>query len=75
MPKIVLQDVPVQGRHGYPEPYSGETAGYEQQRVGDAAGLKKMGINRVVLPPQSKTALRHWHDNSIIGEFTGCRVE
>lgn len=62
MPKINLQDVPVQGRHGYPEPYTGETAGYEQQRVGDAAGLTKMGINRVVLPPQSKTALRHWHE-------------
>ena len=62
MPKIDLDDVPVQGRLVYPEPYFNETAGYEQQRVGDAAGLTKMGINRVVLLPQSKTALRHWHE-------------
>ena len=62
MPKIDLDDVPVQGRLVYPEPYFNETAGYEQQRVGDAVGLTKMGINRVVLLPQSKTALRHWHE-------------
>ena len=62
MPKIDLERVPVQGRLVYPEPFFGETASYEQQRVGDAAGLTKMGVNRVVLPPKSKTALRHWHE-------------
>ena len=67
MPKINLERVPVQGRLVYPEPYFNETAGYEQQRVGDAAGLTKMGVNRVVLPPKSKTALRHWHE--VDGEF------
>ena len=62
MPKIDLDEVPVLGRLVYPEPYFNETAGYQQQRVGDAAGLTKMGVNRVVLPPRSKTALRHWHE-------------
>ena len=62
MPKIDLESVPVQVRLVYPEPFFSETAGYQQQRVGDAAGLTRMGINRVVLPPQSKTALRHWHE-------------
>jgi uncharacterized cupin superfamily protein len=62
MPKIDLESVPVHDRIVYPEPYRSETEGYEQQRVGDAAGLTKMGINRVVLPPRSRTALRHWHE-------------
>ena len=53
MPKIDLESVPVHDRIVYPEPYRSETEGYEQQRVGDAAGLTKMGINRVVLPPRS----------------------
>ena len=50
-------------RQGYPEDFRAETAGYEGQWVGDAAGLTQFGVNRVVLPPQARTALRHWHEN------------
>ena len=63
MPKIDIAAVPVLTRIVYPEPFRNETAGYTQQRLGDAVGLTKMGINRVVLPPHSRTALRHWHEN------------
>ncbi|HCV88773.1 MAG TPA: hypothetical protein DGU02_06260 [Alphaproteobacteria bacterium] len=63
MPKIDLSTVPVRRRQGYPEDFRAETAGYEGQRVGDAAGLTQFGVNRVVLPPQARTALRHWHEN------------
>ena len=63
MPKIHLSTVPVRRRQGYPEDFRAETAGYEGQRVGDAAGLTQFGVNRVVLPPQARTALRHWHEN------------
>ena len=63
MPKIDLSFVPVRRRQGYPEDFRAETAGYEGQRVGDAAGLTQFGVNRVVLPPQARTALRHWHEN------------
>lgn len=62
MPKINLDEVPVGSRQGYPEAFRNVTAGYEQQRVGDAAGLTRMGINRVVLPPRSNTSLMHWHE-------------
>ncbi|MEC8643165.1 MAG: cupin domain-containing protein, partial [Pseudomonadota bacterium] len=62
MPKINLEDVPVGLRQGYPAEFRDATKGYEQQRVGDAAGLTKMGINRVVLPPRSGTSLMHWHE-------------
>ena len=63
MPKIDLSFVPARRRQGYPEDFRAETAGYEGQRVGDAAGLTQFGVNRVVLPPQARTALRHWHEN------------
>lgn len=62
MPKIDMSAVPVLDRLVYPAEFREETAGYEQQRVGDAAGLDQFGVNRVVLPPHSRTALRHWHE-------------
>jgi len=62
MPKIDLSTVPVRRRQGYPPAFRAETAGYQGQRVGDAAGLTQFGVNRVVLPPQARTALRHWHE-------------
>jgi len=62
MPKIDLSTVPVRRRQGYPQAFRPETAGYEGQKVGDAAGLTQFGVNRVVLPPQARTALRHWHE-------------
>ena len=63
MPKIDLTKVPTSRRQGYPDAFRAVTAGYEGQRVGDAVGLTQFGVNRVVLPPQSRTALRHWHEN------------
>lgn len=62
MPKIDLAAVTVNRRLVYPEPFYAETEGYEGQRVGDAAGLTQFGVNRVVLPPGARTALRHWHE-------------
>jgi uncharacterized cupin superfamily protein len=62
MPKIDLAAVPVIRRLVYPEPFYAETAGYEGQRVGEATGLTQFGVNRVVLAPGARTALRHWHE-------------
>lgn len=63
MPKIDLSSVPMIRRLVYPEPFYSETEGYEGQRVGDAAGLTQFGVNRAVLAPGGRTALRHWHEN------------
>ena len=63
MPKLDLSKVPVVLRAVYPGGFLDETAGYEGQRVGDAGGLTQFGVNRAVLPPRSRTALRHWHEN------------
>ena len=62
MPKIDLSAVPVFDRLVYPAGLRAETAGYQHQRVGDAGGLDQFGVNRVVLPPRSRTALRHWYE-------------
>lgn len=62
MPKIDQSSVPVRRRLVYPEPFYAETEGYEGQRFGDAAGLTQFGVNRVVLAPGGRTALRHWHE-------------
>ena len=62
MPKIDLANVEVIRRLVYPEPFYRETEGYEGQRVGNAAGLTQFGVNRAILPPGGRTALRHWHE-------------
>lgn len=36
-------------------------AGPSKKRLGDAAGLKKIGVNLTKLVPGSCSALRHWH--------------
>lgn len=36
--------------------------GRVEQRLAKAVGLTQFGVNRVVLEPGSRTALRHWHE-------------
>jgi uncharacterized cupin superfamily protein len=62
MPKIDLEAARRRTRIVYPEPYRSVTKGYEQHRVGDAAGLTQFGVNRVVMAPGAQTSLRHWHE-------------
>ena len=62
MPKIDIDAATLRDRLVYPEPHRSVTKGYEQRRVGDAAGLTEFGVNRVVLAPNAHTALRHWHE-------------
>lgn len=46
---------------GYPEPYRSRVMPREKRRLGDALGLKKIGINRTTLPPGKESSMRHWH--------------
>jgi uncharacterized cupin superfamily protein len=48
-------------RSGYPEPYRSRVMPREKQRLGDALGLTKIGINRTTLPPGKESSMRHWH--------------
>ena len=65
MPKINLNNIQYsQGR--YPKElmkyYQGNTDTYKQIRVGDLGGLTQFGVNKTILPPNSATAMRHWHE-------------
>jgi uncharacterized cupin superfamily protein len=46
---------------GYPEPYRSRVLPREKRPLGDALGLKKIGINQTVLPPGKESSMRHWH--------------
>ena len=48
-------------RSGYPEPYRSRMGDRAKQRLGDACGLTKLGVNLVTLGPGAQSALRHWH--------------
>lgn len=63
MPKIDLDILPVKTGTIYPDPYAAEMAGRSSLRVGDAGGLTQFGANIVILAPEAKSSLRHWHLN------------
>ena len=65
MPKIYLNDTEYsEGR--YPKElmqyYQGNTDTYKQIKVGDLGGLTQFGVNKTILPTNSATAMRHWHE-------------
>ena len=65
MPKINLNDIEYsEGR--YPKElmqyYQGNTDTYKQIKVGDLGGLTQFGVNKTILPTNSATAMRHWHE-------------
>jgi uncharacterized cupin superfamily protein len=46
---------------GYPEPYRSRVLPREKRQLGDALGLRKIGINHTTLPPGKESSMRHWH--------------
>ena len=65
MPKINLIDTKYsEGR--YPKElmkyYKGNTDTYKLIKVGDLGGLTQFGVNKTILPTNSATAMRHWHE-------------
>jgi uncharacterized cupin superfamily protein len=46
---------------GYPEPYRSRVLPREKRQLGDALGLKTIGINQTVLPAGKESSMRHWH--------------
>jgi uncharacterized cupin superfamily protein len=67
MPKVDLSQIEQSNRTGYPAPYSKDVAGRFYRRVGEATGLKDIGISHCVLEPGAWSSQRHWHEG--IDEF------
>lgn len=49
---------------GYPPPYGEPCAQRERRRLAEAAGLSKIGVTLLRLPPGTWSTQRHWHINS-----------
>ncbi|MDQ7071776.1 MAG: cupin domain-containing protein [Rhodobacterales bacterium] len=63
MPVIDMKNTPVKTGSIYPAPYNAEMAGRSSLRLGDVGGLTQFGANLVILEPNAKSSLRHWHLN------------
>ncbi len=61
MPKLDLARVPVKTGSIYPAPFAAMMAGRSSLRLGEAAGLRQIGVNLVTLEPGALSSLRHWH--------------
>lgn len=61
MPKLDLSTLPVKSGSIYPAPFAAMMAGRSSLRLGEAAGLRQIGVNLVTLEPGALSSLRHWH--------------
>lgn len=63
MPKLDLASVPRTEGSSYPSPYGEPCRGRSSRRVGQAAGLTRLGANLVTLAPGAWSSQRHWHSD------------
>jgi uncharacterized cupin superfamily protein len=63
MPKIDLATVPARLGSGYPAPFDAPCASRTRRRLGDAGGLRDVGVNLMTLPPAGWSSQRHWHSH------------
>ena len=62
MGKIDLLKAPTLFGSAYPAPHNELCLKRERYRLGKAAGLTHIGVNRLVLPKGQWSSQRHWHD-------------
>jgi uncharacterized cupin superfamily protein len=59
--RIDASQVPTVIGTSYPAPFDEPCKHRERKRLGDAAGLRKFGVNLLRLPPGAWSSQRHWH--------------
>lgn len=62
--KLNLDSVETHIGSGYPPPFAKQVEKRERKRLAEAAGLTKIGVTRLKLPPNTWSTQRHWHMNS-----------
>lgn len=60
--KLDVASIPPKIGTLYPPPHHQRTKRREKRALGDAAGLTQFGVNLTRLPPQTSSALPHWHE-------------
>src|SRR5262249_108693 len=63
MPKIDRSKIPFTNNASYPKEFASVIEGREKQKLGDVVGLSQFGVNLACIKANSKSALRHWHEN------------
>ena len=61
MPVIDIERAPPSAGCRYPAPFDEPCRAREWKRLGDAAGLKRLGVNLLTLRPGVWSSQRHWH--------------
>jgi uncharacterized cupin superfamily protein len=61
MPRIDVEAVPERTGSSYPAPHDEPCRERRFRRLGEFAGLTKLGVTRVRLPPGAWSSQRHWH--------------
>lgn len=61
LPALDPSTIAPRNSSGYPEPYRSRVMPREKRALGDALGLKSIGVNQTVLPPGKESSMRHWH--------------
>lgn len=67
MPKLDLDAIEQTNRTTYPMPFAAEMGRRHFRRLGQAGGLRDIGVSHVVLEPGGISSQRHWHEG--IDEF------
>ncbi|HUO89513.1 MAG TPA: cupin domain-containing protein [Rhizomicrobium sp.] len=62
--RIHVDSVPTHVGSGYPAPYGEAVAKRQRKRLAEAAGLDKIGVTLLRLPPGVWSTQRHWHMRS-----------
>lgn len=60
-PVINPADIKARAGTSYPRAFKGPSEQRMKKALGEAAGLKGLGVNMTTLPPGGASALRHWH--------------
>jgi uncharacterized cupin superfamily protein len=60
-PAVEARSVASRNRSGYPEPWRSRVLPREKRGLGDAFGLKRIGVNQTTLLPGKESSMRHWH--------------
>ncbi|MBV9556550.1 MAG: cupin domain-containing protein [Pseudolabrys sp.] len=73
MPKIDIDQIPIDTSSGYPPQFNAIIKGRSRKRLGNAVGLDQFGVNLCTLKPGAASSQRHWqhHEDEFVYVLSG----